>query len=486
MGGLLGCSLVALLLAGSGLSAHPVATTVQDDALLLHRSPVELRRSLRQLSELGADYVRITAGWSAIAPARRPAGFDASDPRTYPDGAFDSLDRAVVEATRAGLKVQLDVAFWAPRWAVARHGPGRGRDRYMPDPRQFGLFAHAVAQRYSGSFRHLPAVRLWTTWNEPNHPSFLLPQFRDGKPYAPRLYRLMHEAAYEAIKSVSGANTVLVGGLSSFAPTGGIPPLAFLRDMVADGPVHADGLALHPYSLDTPPGQPSANPDDARIGDLARVDQTLAALGVSWPIYLTEYGYETNPPDPTARFSPAQQSDFLGWATFLAQRDPHVVMFGQFLLRDIRPGQSGHTKRSRRYWSDWQTGLLYADGRPKPAAQAFKMPLYGAYAVGPDGQPALVLYGGVRPGDGRKVVRVERQDPTSGLWSGVQTAGTQCDNATDEFFTDGDGFFTRTAPWQGPGRYRLGWRHGGIFEYGAPVDVDDTAPLVVSSSGQPG
>ena len=34
----------------------------------------------------------------------------------------------------------------------------------------FGQFAEAIAKRYRG------VVRLWTTWNEPNHPTFLLPQ----------------------------------------------------------------------------------------------------------------------------------------------------------------------------------------------------------------------------------------------------------------------------------------------------------------------
>src|SRR3954451_20908667 len=79
VGGLLGCSLVALLLAGSGLGAHPVETTVQDDALLLHRSDAQVRQSLHQIAELGADYVRITAGWSTLAPQRRSRHFRADD-----------------------------------------------------------------------------------------------------------------------------------------------------------------------------------------------------------------------------------------------------------------------------------------------------------------------------------------------------------------------------------------------------------------------
>ena len=498
-------------------------TTIQDDAILLHRSESQVRRALRQMDELGADRVRITAGWSALAPSPRSRQmpgkpFDPGDSRSYPDAGWDQLDRAVRAADDTGLKVQLDVAFWAPRWAVAKRSTNPDRQRYIPEAGKFADFAKAVAKRYSGTFpdphrhgRKLPAVRLYTTWNEPNHPSFLAPQWKkDGdtyRPFSPHVYRALHEAAYDAIKSVSQANKVLIGGLSSTGSLvpgqGGVPPLQFLRTLACvdgamqplkvrecdgAGVLHADGFALHPYSLEATPGDSSPNPDDAPIGDLGRVDKLIADLYAAhridhqWPLYLTEYGYETRPPDPTARYTPEQQARYLGWATFLANRDPHVDMFAQFLLRDIDPRESGFSKRSKRRWRDWQTGLLYADGRPKPAAQAFKIPLYATYAIGPDGQPALVLYGGVRPGDGRKIVRVERQDPKSGLWAPVRTTGTQCDQDSDEFFTETNGFFTRTAPWEGAARYRLGWQHGGRFEYGAEIPVDADTPLLVSGA----
>src|SRR5215218_2372401 len=121
LGGLLGCSLVALLMAGSGVGAAPVETTIQDDALLLHRSDAQVGEATRTMASLGADRVRITAGWSVLAPEplspRRPA-FDAEDSAAYPQEGFARLDRAVREARAAGLAVQLDLAFWAPRWAV--------------------------------------------------------------------------------------------------------------------------------------------------------------------------------------------------------------------------------------------------------------------------------------------------------------------------------------------------------------------------------
>jgi Cellulase (glycosyl hydrolase family 5) len=507
MGGLLGCSLVALLLAGSGLGSPGVETTIQDDATLLHRSEADVRQAARQIAELGADRVRLTAGWSVLAPSprkrRRPgAPFDARNSKTYPEAGFDALDRAVRAIDAAGLKVQIDIAFWAPRWAVAKRSPNPARQRYIPRPRAFADFAYAVAQRYSGRFpdphrtgRDLPAVRMYTTWNEPNHVSFLSPQWRkdasapDGyRPYSPHVYRAMHEAAYDEIKAVSDKDVVLIGGLSSFGSTvpgkGAVPPLQFLRTMACvdgamqplqvpecagAGPLRADGLALHPYSVGVAPGVSAPNADDVYLADLGRVTPLLTQLhdagriNETWPLYLTEYGYDT------ADFAqtPETQAAYQGWSTFLAQRDPNVRMFAQFLLRDIPDGRPRPYTRS---------GLLYADGRPKPAAQAFKIPLYGTYAVGPDGQPALVLYGGVRPGDGRKTVRVERRDEAADRWVPVRTTGTTCDEADAAFLTEGSGFFTRTAAWDGPGTYRLGWLHGGGWEHGAEIPVDQLLP----------
>jgi hypothetical protein len=518
-GGLLGCSLLALLLAGSGAGSRDVETTIQDDALMLHRSETQVRQYARQMSDIGADRVRITASWSALAPAPRakakPAKpFDAERSKTYPEPGWIRLDRAVRAADQAGLKVQLDIAFWAPRWAVAKRGPQRDRQRFIPDATEFGRFAKAVASRYSGRTddprrkSDLPAVRMYTTWNEPNHASFLSPQWKkDGKggwrPYSPHVYRALHDAAYDAIKAVSKDNLVLVGGTSSIGSTepgqGNVPPLEFLRTMACvddlmrplgvpeckgAGPIRADGYAHHPYSLGTSPATSAPNPDDAPIADtnrLVKLIDDLNALGRTdgkWPIYLTEYGYETKPPDPYARHTPAAQAKYLGWATFLARSNPRTNMFAQFLLRDIDDSESGFPESSRRHWRDWQTGLLYADGRPKPAAQAFKIPLHVQLATDAQGQPALLLAGGVRPGHGYRVVRVERKESTG--WVPVETVGPKCDQQTGDFGTEGDGFFTRLAPWKGPGTYRLGWRRGDRYEYGADIDVTADQPLAIS------
>jgi hypothetical protein len=521
--GVLACSFVALFLAGSGgAGAKYMETTLQDDALFLHRPAPIVRQFARLAAGLGADRLRLTAGWSSIAPQARSrhepgAPFDATDSRTYPQGTWSHLDMAVKAAHDAGLAVQIDLAFWAPRWAVRRAARNPDRQRWWPDAEAFGAFATAAAHRYSGGFpdpaardKTLPAVRMWTTWNEPNHPSFLAPQWaRDGRggwrAQSPHIYRAMHNAAYDAIKQVDGANQkVLVGATaatgSAVPGKGAVPPLEFaralacvddeleplrIRECAHFQPIRADGWAHHPYSRWVTPGTSNPDRDQAPIADVGRLGAQLDALWARGrfashlPVYNTEYGYETKQDDPYSRFTREQQAQFMGWSTYLAWADPGTRMFAQFLLRDIDPRESGRLQQSRSYYRDWQTGLYTSDGQPKPAAQAFKLPFWAETRAGTGGK-AVLLFGQVRPGQGRQIVRVERQDPRTGAWSGIFTVGRNCDVRSPEFLTDGAGFFLRTAPALGPASYRFSWRRpDGAWETSAaiPVAADpSTAP----------
>ncbi len=491
------CALAALLV-GGGVGPRHLETTIQDDATLLYRAPSAVARSMAQIASFGADRVRLTAGWSALTLGTRDASkpgppFAAQDSRTYPQEGFARLDTAVRAAHAAGLAVQIDIGFWAPRWAVTAPGPQLDRQRVAPDPQEFGHFAEAVARRYDGRFedpehpgRMLPAVRLYTTWNEPNNPDFLAPQWTpDGaggwRPESPHVYRAMHNAAYDAIKSVDADNLVLIGGT---APTGsdrggrgGIRPLRFLRTLacVDDrlaalevpecrgfAPLRADGYAHHPYSLPSAPTTSDPHPDDVRIADGARLTALLhelrarRRLAQDLEVYDTEYGYESRPPDPFARFDPQEQAQLHGAASFLAWATPGTRMFAQFLLRDLEPGGSGGRPGSRQYWSELQSGLLFADGAAKPAATAFKLPFYATTAkLG--GRRVVLLFGQVRGAGAWQTVRVQRRDARTGTWWAVRTAGPACAENGAEFLTDDSGAFLRTAPFQGGGSYRLTW-----------------------------
>lgn len=516
MVGALVCTLLAVALGGGQPFPHSLPTAIQDDALLLHGSDESVWQAMSQVSSLGARYVRLTAGWSAISPmpdSRRMPGppFDPSNPRTYPGPGFSPLDRAVSYAHRLGMDVMIDIAFWAPRWAVARGDPNR-QYRYMPNPTLYGEFARAVAARYSGSFSTsagpLPAVRLYTIWNEPNNAGFLEPQWRRTAegwiPESPHIYRGLYYASYPQIKSANPGAQVLIGATAangSPAPgQGGVPPLDFVRSLSCVNrlmfqlqipecqdyrPLTADGYAHHPYSLDTTPATHATNPGSIPLADVGRLETQLNLLALTGrisgqlPVYETEYGYFTNPPDPFVPYTPADQAKFIGWSTFLAWQDPRTQMFSQFLLRDSDTGPGPAGKPS--HYLLYQTGLYYHDGRPKPAAEAFRLPFWVQPLKGP-GPPSVLLFGQVRaaPPGIPQVVEVQRRTP-SGSWTPVRASALTC-FSHDEFTTDRAGFFLAAAPSDGATTFRLAWDRNGTFEYGPPISTVNTPPLSIARS----
>ena len=520
------CSLAMLVsaaLGGGETRALPV--TVQDDALMLHKPPAEVHETANRLARLGADRIRVTAGWSSLAPkprARRMPRFDATRSDDYPREPWIRLDRAVKAAVGAGLEPQLDIAFFAPRWAARRREQPsrRGRYRWDPHPGLFAQFAEAVARRYNGTHRdptrpeqQLPAVRLWTTWNEPNHPSFFLPQWRrvDGSwvPRSPHLYRELHEQGYEAINRVNEQNRVLIGataprGHRGRGPRKAIAPLHFLRELACVDrageplerpecsdfePLEADGYSHHPYTFYGRPDAPSANPDDVVMGDLERLTALLERLHElgrttsELPVLVTEYGYETNPPDRFRGVSLMQQARYHGLATFTAWRQDHVTSFAQFLVNDIAPPDgAGPVERA----SNFQTGLYFHDGRPKPAAQAFKLPFW-AEPRSVTGGDFVVIFGQVRPATGNRRIEIEVKGPND-TWVPIhtyetrRTSGITCGEDETIFLTDSEGFYLRVAPYQGRATYRARWiRDDGKSEYSIPVRIDDPPPAPTGS-----
>jgi hypothetical protein len=93
------------------------------------------------------------------------------------------------------------------------------------------------------------------------------------------------------------------------------------------------------------------------------------------PVYLTEWGYKTNPPNPYVPTSPAAQAAWLNQGEYMAWREPYVHGLTQFLLVDSPP--IPHTrKNSVAYWSSFQTGLEFINGKPKPSFAAYQIPIW--------------------------------------------------------------------------------------------------------------
>lgn len=377
-----------------------IERVIQDDQALLHGD--SLGADLDEVKRLGFSRVRLTADWSTLAPAPQAPkmpSFDAADPAAYDelgDPSWRNLDRAVRAAASRGIAVLIDIGFWAPLWAAEPTAAGsRENPRTNIDPARYADFARAVVRRYAGDYappgrEALPRVDMFSIWNEPNIPGFFGPQWQVNEggrvPRSPHLYRAMVSAAYAAIKELRPDTTVLVGGLASGGSydsaglRGGVPPLRFLRELACvdrqleplarsgcEGfrPVRGDGFSIHPYGFRTRPEE-SGGRDNVHIADLGRLIELLRTLADRERIdpklvdvYITEFGYKTNPPDPRG-VSPQEQRRYWLRSEEIASSHPEVRMFAQFLIRDsVCEG-----------CLFWPTGYRYGDGRPKPLKDA--------------------------------------------------------------------------------------------------------------------
>jgi hypothetical protein len=478
----------------------------QDDDLLLYSGAQVRQRTLAELQALGVEMVRASLAWRAVAPGRRhrrkPSSLtEPSNPASYPELNWNTYDGLVRDAQRSGIDVLFNITGGAPIWAT---GVRRGRHvslQYLPSPSRFGEFVTAVGRRYSGSYRDedegnapLPTVRYWSIWNEPNQVAHLQPQYRRDRrtgrlvPYSPHWYRRLYRAAHSAlVETGHAADVVLIG---ETAPLGNtrpgvkrqVPPLIFMRELFcldgslrpfhmtlsrrrrcdfgSVGPLLASGYAHHPYSVVYPPPTAAGRPYEAMLGDTdklisvmdgATAAHRLAAGDGSFQrqsAWYTEYGYQTNPPDPFRGISLAKQSDWIAEAELYAWSKPRVASMAQFLLVDALPRRR-YQRGSRRYWGSYQSGLRLASGQPKPGYFSYLLPFVAFppnATFGATGQ----FWGMVRPG--RNATPQEVRLEFAPLGGGFAPSG-------DPFIVDDTrGYFTATRPLVQSGYWRMAWR----------------------------
>jgi hypothetical protein len=100
-------------------------------------------------------------------------------------------------------------------------------------------------------------------------------------------------------------------------------------------------------------------PTAVTFGNISDLIKVVTQLYGNKRIWITEYGYQTNPPDPLFGVSWAKQAAYLTQAFAIARKNPRIDLMLWFLLKD-EPSISG-----------WQSGLMTAAGRKKPSYAAF-------------------------------------------------------------------------------------------------------------------
>ncbi len=385
---------VAATAAGASVDKHAGAKTshlivgINDEADTLYGNPVV---GFQALKALNAQVLRVNMYWGgnqwAVSRGARP-----TDPTDPGDPAYNwaIYDRLVRYASTYHIQILFSILF-TPAWANG----GKGRNVAPAVPQDLEDFAYAAAQRYSGFYvppswqqqpalapptSPLPVVTMWTAWNEPNNPVFLKPQYvRSGGKWVIRsavdyanicnaVYNGIHSALIAVGRTVPGEQvacgvTAPKGNDAPGTSRASVDPISFLNAAHAAGMKDFDVYAHHPYYA-APNESPSYVPTGktkrrVQLGNINTLISAVTKLYGPRHFWITEYGFQTNPPDRNFGVSYATQAKWLAQAYAIARKNPRIDMMLWFLIKD-EPALGG-----------WQSGLETVTGKKKPAWAAF-------------------------------------------------------------------------------------------------------------------
>ncbi len=369
-------ALITIVLCGLAATVRPDPAAAARGMLVGIYDPVQPLaapdKTFTTLVNLRAQIIRLNLDWNLIAKKQPTNPTDPADP------AYDwsTYDRALLNAADRKIQVLFTI-YGTPRWA---QGKKKGVNRAPANMNSLRYFSLAAAKRYSGKFKRddgtkLPAVRKWLAWNEPNNPVFLAPQWQKvGRRYIPiaaRNYVGICTAVYLGVHASHLSKQVV--GCGATDPRGNnaarsrrpsISPIAFLSALRKYGLKrnHFDVYAHHPY-YGSPRETPTTMPKGKQTVTLANLDVLTKLLGKLYggkKLWITEYGYQTRPPDRAFGVTWVKQAQYLTQAYAMARKNPRVTMMLWFLLRD--EGRLG----------GWQSGLFTVGGKKKPAYNAFR------------------------------------------------------------------------------------------------------------------
>lgn len=419
--------LAALLAALAAAPAH--ASTRQTMSFeapkdLLGTPEATRQAALDRIGSLGVRALRVVLYWRDVAPAASSPDkpdFDTTDPANYD---WSKYDPALQAAKARGWKILLTVTGPVPRWSTLTR-----KDQYTrPDPDEFAQFMTAVGRKYGS------VATQWSIWNEPNQNQFLKPQYEQGKPVSPLIYRELYGAGLRGLASANVRKPQVL--IAETSPIGNRPrvvsPLVFLRGMLcldtryrrakACGKLASAGYAHHAYPTKSGPLVAPEGADDVTIAVLPRLTRAIdraakaGALPARLPVYLTEFGIQSVP-DQLIGVSLQRQAEYRAIAERIAYDNPRVRAFSQYLLRDDDP-KSGETGIGK--YPNFESGLQFAKGQDKPSLAAFRLPL----AVRRSSGARASLWGLVRPATKATKVTLQRRGGARGAWTTIRTITT--------------------------------------------------------------
>jgi hypothetical protein len=359
---------------------------INDEAFTLYGDPPSAFATLKALK---TQVLRVNLYWGgtqwAVAKKRPTHAIDPGDQ------AYDwtIYDRLVRYATQYNIKVVFSILF-TPGWANG----GKARTVVPTNFKDLSNFAYAAAQRYSGLWTPpewqqdpanpttklpLPKVSMWTAWNEPNSPVWLTPQYKrvgskwrveSAFQYAKICNAVMSGVHAPALGPLPGERVAcgVTGPKGNDAPgtsRASVDPLTFLTQAHRFGMKNFDVYAHHPYPDKGAAESPTFVPQGkfkrrVQLGNIGNILKLVSQFYGPKHLWITEYGYQTNPPDKAFGVSYAKQALYLKQSYAIARANPRIDMLLWFLVRDESNVTAG-----------WQSGLTTPTGKKKPAWAAF-------------------------------------------------------------------------------------------------------------------
>lgn len=356
----------------------------------------------------------------------------------------------------------------------------------------------------AGSATALPRVSFWSIWNEPNYGYDIGPQGigrNQSIPNSPHIYRNLLNAAWGSLNATGHTtkrDRILFGevtphGVNNWGVFSNMKPLIFLRSLYCvDSNFHqlrgstasaqgcpttaagsrafrrqnpalfsASGFADHPYEEASAPNRPThlcgnklcvgspSDPDFADLPQVPKLERTLDRLNAIYgshshfPVWSTEYGFRTRPPDPREGVSQADQALFMNWAEYLSYKQSRLFSYSQYALIDQPPPAS------------FDTGLLNPNGSPKPGYAAYRMPLFLPSSSTRKGRK-LEVWGAVRPASFAKLDTGQAQSVQIQFQAGGNGAFTTVDTVP---IRNSRGYFDVHAAFPSSGTVRLAWTY---------------------------
>jgi hypothetical protein len=355
-----------------------------------------------------------------------------------------------------------------------------------------------------GSATAIPRVSFWSIWNEPNYGFDIAPQgigSHQSIPNSPHIYRNLLDGAWSALQATghrTRSDRILFGevtphGVAAWGVFSNMKPLIFLRSLycvdsryrqlrgsaaAAQGcpttaagsrsfrkqnPAlfSASGFADHPYEQASAPNKPThlcgnklcvggrTDPDFADLPQVPQLARTLDRLNsvygshTHFPVWSTEYGFRTKPPDPNLGVSQSTAADYMNWAEYLSYRQRRLYSYSQYQLLDAPAPAS------------FDTGLENPDGSHKPGYDAYRMPLFLPTTTTRAGHK-IEIWGGVRPaGYARhdtgqtQSVQIQFQPASRGAWQTIDTVA----------ITNSKGYIDVHLALPASGALRLAWSY---------------------------